>query len=332
MQYGMIIDIDRCVGCHACVIACKAEWEVPAQFNRNWVHRLGPSMTSAGMAYTYYPGLCNHCSEPPCVPVCPADPVKMTMQDAKTGETVTMEVTATWKDPFNGTVQIDTERCIGCGACRDACPYNARYINEALGRRSQPSARPTSAPTACRGLPKDWNPPVCRPAWPGPASSAISTTRNPRYRSMSKRCGRPDFRSGTDRPARLVFRQQKSGHGIADAIRAPGNALCLAAPQPADQDVAHRQKPDQRNRSPRPGRRPVGQINARRQEVIPALNSTATHPLPLLCAAGDFFMCPVVSTFQNEIFCSAFRGVNLGAGVSGRAPVNRKGHIQNKSH
>ena len=132
MQYGMIIDIDRCVGCHACTIACKAEWEVPTQFNRNWVYRLGPSQTSSGMAYTYYPGLCNHCKEPSCVPVCPADPVSMTMKDAKTGKTVTIEVAATWKDPFNGTVQIDTERCIGCGACRDACPYGARYINEEL--------------------------------------------------------------------------------------------------------------------------------------------------------------------------------------------------------
>lgn len=128
----MIIDIDKCVGCHACTIACKAEWEVPAQFGRNWVHRLGPAMTSAGMAYTYYPGLCNHCDKPSCVDVCPADPVSMTMKDAKTGKTVTMEVAATWKDPFNGTVQIDKERCIGCGACADACPYDARYINEDL--------------------------------------------------------------------------------------------------------------------------------------------------------------------------------------------------------
>jgi len=132
MQYGMVIDIDKCIGCHACTIACKAEWEIPAQFGRNWVHRLGPAMTSAGMSYTYYPGLCNHCDEPPCVDVCPADPVEMTMKDAKTGKTVTMEVAATWKDPFNGTVQIDKERCIGCGACRDACPYGARYINEDL--------------------------------------------------------------------------------------------------------------------------------------------------------------------------------------------------------
>ncbi len=132
MRYGMVIDIDRCVGCHACVISCRAEWEIPTQYTRNWVHRLGPSLTSQGLASTYYPGLCNHCEKPPCVPVCPADKVSMTMKDSKTGKTVTMDVAATWKDPFNGTVQIDYERCIGCGACRDACPYHARYINTEL--------------------------------------------------------------------------------------------------------------------------------------------------------------------------------------------------------
>jgi len=132
MQYGMIIDIDKCVGCHACTIACKAEWEVPTQFSRNWVKRLGPAMTSAGMAYTFYPGLCNHCAEPPCVDACPADPVQATFKDAKSGQTKTMDVAATWKDPFNGTVQIDKTRCLGCGACADACPYGARYVNPDL--------------------------------------------------------------------------------------------------------------------------------------------------------------------------------------------------------
>jgi Fe-S-cluster-containing hydrogenase components 1 len=90
MQYGMIIDVDRCVGCHACVIACKAEWEVPAQFDRNWVHRWGPSMTSSGMAATYYPGLCNHCNEPPCVPVCPGRPGQHDLQGRQNRQTVTM--------------------------------------------------------------------------------------------------------------------------------------------------------------------------------------------------------------------------------------------------
>ncbi len=56
----------------------------------------------------------------------------MEFKDSKTDKTVTMEVTATWKDPFNGTVQIDKKRCLGCGACADACPYGARYVNPDL--------------------------------------------------------------------------------------------------------------------------------------------------------------------------------------------------------
>ncbi|MEN8188529.1 MAG: 4Fe-4S dicluster domain-containing protein [Thermodesulfobacteriota bacterium] len=132
MQYGMIIDLERCVGCHACTIACKAEWEVPVVNARNWVKRLGPTMTADGMTATYYPGLCNHCAKPTCVPECPADEVEMTFKDAKSGKTKTMKVAATWKDPFDGTVQVDKERCLGCGACADACPYGARYVNPDL--------------------------------------------------------------------------------------------------------------------------------------------------------------------------------------------------------
>ena len=132
MQYGMVIDLDKCVGCHACAIACKAEWEVPTQYGRNWLRRLGPSNTPHGLASTYYPGLCNHCDQPPCVDACPADPVTMEFKDTKTGKTVTMDVAATWKDPFNGTVQIDKTRCLGCGACAESCPYGARYVNPDL--------------------------------------------------------------------------------------------------------------------------------------------------------------------------------------------------------
>lgn len=133
-QYAMVIDLDRCVGCHACSIACRAEWQIPVQpgFRRNWVRRLGPGATSHGVSYTFYPGLCNHCDKPACVPVCPADTVEMEFKDIKNGKTKTMDVAATWKDPFNGTVQIDKNRCLGCGACRDACPYGARYVNPDL--------------------------------------------------------------------------------------------------------------------------------------------------------------------------------------------------------
>lgn len=136
-QYGMVIDLEKCVGCHACTIACRAEWEVPAGRDsaerprrRNWVSRLGPSKTPHGLASTYYPGLCNHCDKPACVDVCPAERVEANFTNPKDGKTRKMEVAATWKDPFNGTVQIDKERCLGCGACADACPYGARYVNE----------------------------------------------------------------------------------------------------------------------------------------------------------------------------------------------------------
>ena len=132
-QYGMVIDLEKCIGCHACAIACKAEWEVPADEGRNWLKRLGPSDTPHGLASTYYPGLCNHCDQPACVEVCPADPVERTFTDPATGKQKTMEVAATWKDPFDGTVQIDKDRCLGCGACADACPYEARYVNPNQG-------------------------------------------------------------------------------------------------------------------------------------------------------------------------------------------------------
>jgi len=133
-QYAMVIDLNRCVGCHACAVACRAEWQIPVKegFRRNWVRRLGPAQTAKGLSYTFYPGLCNHCDQPACVEACPADPVTVTFKDAKSGKTKTMEVAATWKDPFNGTVQIDKERCLGCGACADACPYGARYVNPDL--------------------------------------------------------------------------------------------------------------------------------------------------------------------------------------------------------
>lgn len=132
MRYGMIIDLDLCVGCHACTMACRGEWEVPLGYERNWVRRMGPTIINGEMASTYYPGLCNHCEYPTCVEVCPADPIEMTFTNQQTGETKTMEIAATWKNPFNGLVLIDKNRCIGCEECVYACPYGARYMNPDL--------------------------------------------------------------------------------------------------------------------------------------------------------------------------------------------------------
>ncbi len=133
-QWAMVIDLNRCVGCHACAIACRAEWQVPVGegYRRNWVKRLGPANTPHGLAFTFYPGLCNHCDHPVCVSVCTADEEEKVFKCPKTGKTKKMKVRATYKDPFTGVVLIDKDRCLGCGACVEACPYKARYLNEEL--------------------------------------------------------------------------------------------------------------------------------------------------------------------------------------------------------
>ena len=130
MQYAMVVDLNKCIGCHTCTIACKAAWKVPAEQGRNWVKRLGPAQTLEGLAFTYYPGQCNHCDFPACVGACPADTIMKTFKDIKTNKTTTLQVAATYKNPFNGIVQVDKDRCLGCGECVVACPYDARYVDE----------------------------------------------------------------------------------------------------------------------------------------------------------------------------------------------------------
>jgi tetrathionate reductase subunit B len=104
-RYGMVIDLRRCFGCHACAVACKAEQDVPLGCFKSWV------MVSEEGRYPqaqrhFLPVLCNHCDNPPCVSVCPT---KATRQR---------------KD---GIVTQDPETCIGCKYCVQACPYGAKY-------------------------------------------------------------------------------------------------------------------------------------------------------------------------------------------------------------
>lgn len=110
-RYVMVIDQSRCVGCMACVVACKRENDVPAEHYRTRVvemvrgefPRLRSEMRSE---------LCNHCDHAPCVSICP------------TGASHTQE---------DGTVQINRKKCVGCKACITACPYNVRYIHPEHG-------------------------------------------------------------------------------------------------------------------------------------------------------------------------------------------------------
>ena len=111
-KYGFVIDVQRCIGCHACTIACKEQWKVPVGHSRNWVKDMGIRGTFPDLSQTFVTGQCMHCDHPPCVDACPSG--------------------ATYKRD-DGLVVIDDTTCIGCGYCIPACPYDARFFDEGKG-------------------------------------------------------------------------------------------------------------------------------------------------------------------------------------------------------
>lgn len=106
-RFAMVIDLRRCIGCDACMVACKAEYDVPLGVFRTWVpYRVVGKYPN--VKKHFLPRLCNHCDDPPCVRSCP--------------------VGATYKVEDGGFVLQNYERCIGCKACMASCPYNARFM------------------------------------------------------------------------------------------------------------------------------------------------------------------------------------------------------------
>lgn len=134
MQYGMVIDLSACIGCHTCSVACKVAHNLPNGFWRNRVlTEGGDAMDTAGGEFPnnymqWRPMTCQHCANPACVEACP--------------------VGATWKDEETGIVIQDNELCIGCKSCIAACPYEgvrqfiedepAYHIDFALGYSDEP--------------------------------------------------------------------------------------------------------------------------------------------------------------------------------------------------
>lgn len=104
----MVIDTKRCVGCHACVIACLTENSVPDGYKRDWITEI-VSGEFPDLRSEIRSERCNHCSNPPCVFVCP------------TG--------ASYVEKSTGIVLVEHDDCTGCKACIAACPYDSRFIN-----------------------------------------------------------------------------------------------------------------------------------------------------------------------------------------------------------
>jgi tetrathionate reductase subunit B len=101
----MVIDLRTCIGCHACSVACKAEFDVPLGVWMSWVKQVERGKFPNTQRH-FLPRLCNHCENPPCVEACPT---KASYQRE------------------DGIVLIREERCIGCRLCIAACPYDARF-------------------------------------------------------------------------------------------------------------------------------------------------------------------------------------------------------------
>ncbi len=114
-NFGFVINNRTCIGCHACSTACKSENEVPLGVYRTWVkyteHGQYPNTQR-----TFQVTRCNHCANPPCVRICP--------------------VTAMYQR-HDGIVEFDPDRCIGCKACLQACPYDAIHIDPNSGTASK---------------------------------------------------------------------------------------------------------------------------------------------------------------------------------------------------
>lgn len=105
-RYVMIIDTTKCVGCHACRVACQMQNELTPDksFNRIEERETGAYPQVRTQAY---PVQCQHCDNPPCRDVCPTK--------------------ATYKRP-DGVVLVNPKKCIGCKYCMTACPYQARVF------------------------------------------------------------------------------------------------------------------------------------------------------------------------------------------------------------
>ena len=122
-KLGLVIDLDTCVGCHACAVNCK-EWNASGHsapltdsnayqadphgvwFNRVHTYEAGEGQ---GSRTVHFPRSCLHCETPACVTVCP------------TG--------ASYKRAEDGIVLVNADACIGCQLCAWACPYGAREFD-----------------------------------------------------------------------------------------------------------------------------------------------------------------------------------------------------------
>jgi Fe-S-cluster-containing dehydrogenase component len=168
MRYAMAIDTRKCVGCSDCVVACQTENNVPVGFCRDWVVEVVDG-TYPNVSIELRSERCNHCNNSPCVRCCP------------TGASHFEE---------GGIVVVNPNKCIGCGACIQSCPYDARY--------SHPEGYVDKC-TFCIHRVKQGSDPACVSVCPtkcmyfgdlsDPNSKIVNVLKNRKYKSLAPEAG-----------------------------------------------------------------------------------------------------------------------------------------------
>ena len=109
----LVVNLDRCIGCYSCELACKMENGVALGHHWNKLYQVEPYGEFPNVKTWWLSKQCQQCTDAPCINVCP------------TG--------ASFRDEEDGVVLVNEEACIGCQLCMDACPYDVRDYNDELG-------------------------------------------------------------------------------------------------------------------------------------------------------------------------------------------------------
>ena len=202
-NYAIITDLNRCTGCLACTVACKAINGVDV--GNFWIKtlRVGPHPIEGGsgtfpdVEMYFLPVQCQHCENPECVKVCPTEASHVAE---------------------DGTIQIDKDKCIGCQFCAMACPYGVRYLNEeervvekcTLCEQQIAQGELPQCVTNCVGMAK----------WFGDLDEGIESFRGPCGKTMGDFCepfdGEHDVHTLTDvgnRPSFLYILRDHTWRG-----------------------------------------------------------------------------------------------------------------------
>jgi len=110
MNFAMALDYQNCINCKACEVACKEQngVQLGADKQRIWVGQTETVIFGRPFV-NFYPSQCNHCLDAPCVDVCPTNASHFAE---------------------GGLVMVDKEKCILCKGCMEACPYDARFVDD----------------------------------------------------------------------------------------------------------------------------------------------------------------------------------------------------------